>query len=511
MALKKPLSETHPDLALEADGWDPSNFTFGSNKKMKWICSKNHSFEAFIYSRAVRGDKCPYCSGKRTLRGFNDLATTHPKLAMQALNWNPTEYSAGSNKKLDWKCPNGHTWKSTILNRTYNGSGCPVCSNNEVLSGVNDLVTTHPDVAGKAFGWDPSKYSYGSGKRFEWICPSGHKWTTTIQTQARKNGCPVCTNHKIIDGINDFATTHSEFLTEVYGWDPRKVGAGSDKKVAWKCNYGHIWEVSPESRFSKRKVSGCPVCSNNKLLVGTNDLATTHPEIAVEAHGWNPDEVIAGSNKKREWKCSVGHIWKISPEQRTGNKKSGCPYCANKKLLVGFNDLATRYPDIAAEADGWDATTVITGHSKRSWKCSKGHKWNAEILSRTSTGTGCPSCAKYGFSPDLDGYLYFLEHTKWEMLQIGITNNLDDRLQDHRKLGWDVIEVRGPIDGLLAQKWETAILRMLKVNGADLANRKIVGKFDGYSEAWSRSKFMAKSIGELMKLTEEFENQNNLT
>ena len=91
------------------------------------------------------------------------------------------------------------------------------------------------------------------------------------------------------------------------------------------------------------------------------------------------------------------------------------------------------------------------------------------------------------------------------MLQIGITNVPDDRLNDHRKLGWEVVEVRGPMDGHLTQQWETAILRMLKAKGADLSNAKIAGKFDGYSEAWSKSTFEAKSIKELMRLTEEFE------
>ena len=50
-----------------------------------------------------------------------------------------------------------------------------------------------------------------------------------------------------------------------------------------------------------------------------------------------------------------------------------------------------------------------------------------------------------------------------------------------------------------------AILHMLKSKGADLANGNIVGKFDGYSEAWSKSIFPVKSIKELMRLTEEFE------
>ena len=91
------------------------------------------------------------------------------------------------------------------------------------------------------------------------------------------------------------------------------------------------------------------------------------------------------------------------------------------------------------------------------------------------------------------------------MYQIGITNVPDDRLSKHKRLGWEVMELRGPMDGHLTQKWETAILRMLKAKGADLANSKIAGKFDGYSEAWSKSTFAANSIKELMRMTEDFE------
>jgi hypothetical protein len=91
------------------------------------------------------------------------------------------------------------------------------------------------------------------------------------------------------------------------------------------------------------------------------------------------------------------------------------------------------------------------------------------------------------------------------MLQIGITNLPKRRINEHSLLGWEVVELRGPMDGHLTQQWETAILRMLKAKGADLSNSKIAGKFDGYSEAWSKSTFEVKSIKELMRLTEEFE------
>jgi hypothetical protein len=38
-----------------------------------------------------------------------------------------------------------------------------------------------------------------------------------------------------------------------------------------------------------------------------------------------------------------------------------------------------------------------------------------------------------------------------------------------------------------------------------ILNAKIAGKFDGFSEACSKSTFAAKSIKELMRMTEEFE------
>ena len=89
--------------------------------------------------------------------------------------------------------------------------------------------------------------------------------------------------------------------------------------------------------------------------------------------------------------------------------------------------------------------------------------------------------------------------------KVGITNNIDERVAKHKRLGWQLLEFRGPFTGQLVQQWETAILRMLKARGADLSNAKIAGKFDGYSEAWSKSKFEVYSIRELMQLTEEFE------
>ena len=73
----RPLSETHPELAKEAFGWDPSLFTAGSNSKVNWKCSKGHVWEAIVGNRS-KGQGCGVCDNKKVLTGFNDLATTHP-------------------------------------------------------------------------------------------------------------------------------------------------------------------------------------------------------------------------------------------------------------------------------------------------------------------------------------------------------------------------------------------------------------------------------------------------
>lgn len=377
------------------------------------------------------------------------LSKTHPELAKEADGWNPNEFTAGSQFKKNWKCFLGHTWEATINNRAGNNSGCPYCSGRKTLIGFNDLATTHPLLAQEADGWDPTKFSKGSRGKKDWICSQKHKWTT---------------------GIGDRAGN------------------------------------------TKRHQTVCPDCSGKRLLKGFNDLQTRFPEIAKEAYKWNPEEITFGSQESREWICPLMHIYPAVVGARTrirseSGKSSGCPYCSGNKLLVGFNDLKTKRPELASEAYGWDPSKITFGSGlEKWWICNNKHKWKVQVSTRSQPGgSNCPTCAPTGFRPGEDGFIYLLSHLDWMMFQIGITNTPDKRIAKHKQIGWELLELRGPMDGNLAQQWETAMLRMLKAKGADLSNSNISGKFDGYSEAWSKSTFPIKSIKELMALTEEFE------
>jgi len=498
---KQPLSVTHPELAKEADGWDAKTVTAGSGKKMSWKCPIGHTYISAIGLRArTNGTGCPICSGRKILVGFNDLKTLNPELANEAHEWDPTTVTIGSNKKVSWKCSLGHVFPAEVTNRIA-GRGCPYCANKTVLEGFNDLATTNPTLAKEAFGWDPTTITFGSSKKVSWICSLGHVWSASVASR-QHSGCPTCGNRVVETGFNDLATTNPTLAKEAYGWDPTKVSEGSHNKFKWKCQYGHIFSAIMTNR--SRRNDRCPICAGKTLVQGFNDLATTNPLLAEEAHGWDASSFSKGMNVIKEWKCPIGHIFKATINNRSSGRD--CPFCSGNKVLAGFNDLETTHPEIAKEMVDGDPSKISKGSTKKfTWKCSMGHTWRTGTDSRTNMKSGCPSCAEYGFNPSKDGFLYFLNHSEWGTYQIGITNFPDDRLKTHRKLGWELLELRGPMDGHLTQQWETAILRMLKAKGADLSNAAIAGKFDGYSEAWSKATFDVKSIKELMRMTEEFE------
>jgi len=231
------------------------------------------------------------------------------------------------------------------------------------------------------------------------------------------------------------------------------------------------------------------------VLRGFNDLATTHPQLASEAL-FDATTVTAGSDKKLPWKCTQGHEWIATVGHRA--QGSGCHYCTGQAVLAGFNDLATARPDLAAEAL-FDATTVMEFSGKKlPWRCAEGHQWSAVVASRTNLGSGCPSCAVTGYDPNEQGWLYLMVHPDWEMTQIGITNVPKDRVGLHASRGWELYDLRGPMDGNLARQWETDMLRYVKTQGVKLSPMGEGGNFSGYTEAWWTKDLRVEKLKVLM-------------
>jgi hypothetical protein len=327
------------------------------------------------------------------------------------------------------------------------------------------------------------------------------------QIQQGKGGCNTCGTKRGSEKIKLDQSVAIQTMLDA-GLEPLEAYINS--KTKWKCkcmSCGDI--VFPKLNGIQSGEGGCLTCGSKKAGISNRLDGEEAVRIATKA-GFIPLEPY--SNALTKWKmrhvvCNSIVYPKLNSLSNNSSKTPGCAVCAGQQVEVGLNDLQTTFPEIAAEAVGWDPTTVTIGsNQKKLWRCIEGHQWTSPVATRTS-GHGCPSCSKGGFDPNKEGWLYFLSHPDWEMLQIGITNFPDDRLSTHKRLGWEVLELRGPMDGHIARQCETDILRMLRKKNAVVGTTEIAGRFTGYTESWIENSFPISGIKDLMENVRLIEDQ----
>jgi hypothetical protein len=328
----------------------------------------------------------------------------------------PTDRRQGSNVIWRFQCDCG-SYTEKVISCLSDGSNCG-CLGNEALRrknlipGVNDLVTLRPDLVSE---WDyeknglkrPENRTVNSSDKVYWKCPQGHpSYLQVIANRTIQNqGCPYCSHNKVVPGETDLATLRPDLL---YEWDyeknsisPSEVTSYSKTEVYWKCEEGHSYLKAVRDRVAQ--VYGCPYCANKKrVLANQNDLASQYPERIrkewdFEKNTIDPSKVTAWDRRKVWWKCEREHSYQqqIDNHIKVGQ---GCPYCTNKKVLVGFNDVATTHPGLVIE---WDESNtkrpeecIAGSHQSIRWRCKDcGNTWNAAIKSRAYSKQGCPRCA----------------------------------------------------------------------------------------------------------------------
>ncbi len=183
--------------------------------------------------------------------------------------------------------------------------------------------------------------------------------------------------------------------------NPAVITIGTHLKAWWKCEKGHSWEalVSNRARLGR----SCPYCSHQLPIVGETDLLSLYPEVCKELHpakngNMDPSKTMPGTHKEAWFICpDCGFEYKTRIYNRV--KGIGCPVCANKKIVPGVNDFASKYPDLMKEWDfkkNKDVSPYDIPSSCETevwWKCPIGHEYLAKVRSRAS-GRKCPICLK---------------------------------------------------------------------------------------------------------------------
>lgn len=407
------LAQAFPDLALE---WHarrnspltPTDIAPFSHRNVWWRCQKRHVWSATVTSRA-RGTGCPYCAGRLVTRATS-LAGRYPSLCQQ---WHPTkngallasELSPGSKRKVWWLCKAGHEWLARVASRTA-GRDCPYCSNRYVARDQS-LAAQRPDLLAQ---WDreqneaidPFALAPGSNRKVWWKCRRGHQWLATVASRARRgSGCPYCAG-KRADADSCLASLRPDLTGQWHPsrnrpLEPTDIGIGSNRRVWWRCDKGHQWQATVQSRCLG---TGCPYCSGRRTT-SERSLAKLRPDLLEE---WDrdrnpaldPNKMAASTLTPVWWRCSEGHRWQAPPGHRA--RGEGCPYCAGR-LTARDRSFAALYPGLLAEVHpernaGLDLWSLAPAARREIWwRCSHGHQWSARVNARTVGKTGCPACA----------------------------------------------------------------------------------------------------------------------
>lgn len=443
------LSEAKPAIAKQwhpskNDPLSPQDISAKSTQKVWWLCAEGHEWESSIIGRRGAGltdASCPVCKNTILVKGMNDFASQLPEIL---LYWNmlkntvsPSEISQGNNKKDKWWiCPEGHEWQTSVKTMALRKNGyCLVCSQSQIVTGINDLATTHPELI--PF-WDndandrkmeevTSKFYYHA----RWKCALGHQWRQSIHNQLKKDHvCDECLKQKakITGNALDVRTLIQEghesivikgkpqnidrLLAVQDHWDPTNGLFTIEnleqhswvKNISWVCPEGHSYLQKISEKMRTYANHGCTVCSGRLIIPGVNDALSKFPELAqyLDSEKVNPDitRLPISSKEIFNWICPQGHKYQQSLRSKLRNNLHLCKVCAGKEIQAGVNDICTTHPDVVSTY--WHPVKNLPhvpqeyskgGHSKVWWHGPCGHEWQAAVHHVITNGRRCPTCA----------------------------------------------------------------------------------------------------------------------
>lgn len=401
----------------------------GSNQVVWWVGPCGHPWDMPVKQRTGRSQSgCPYCAGKRVFPG-DSFADRHPGLAAE---WHPDRNNDfrpdavvdGSNKRVWWRCAAcDHEWKTTIVHRTRDGTGCPACAGMVVVPG-RSFADQFPDVAREWHpirndGIGPADVAPFSGKRAWWLCSQcGREWQAAVRGRTiGGKGCSTCSppgwsqvaiqigaELATLFPIGDLETAGRQ-LQRAVGWEPDIVIP--DHRIALDVD-GRYWhgDGHKKTRNSRerdlRKLEVFRAAGWRLVRIRELPLGVLGPDDVMVADLRDTKSVTLTVAEHL-----VAHLGLVTDGLAAYRARDGLAAAGAADTLIALyqrgtiasRSLAAVYPDLVPE---WHPTrngvlrpqTVFAGAGRKVWwRCSvAGHDYEASLLNR-GQGSGCPYCS----------------------------------------------------------------------------------------------------------------------
>lgn len=410
--LERNLLALFPEIAKE---WHPVLNKFAprdcspfSGRKVWWVCSHGHEYESKVGNRTIKGSGCPYCAGHKVCRE-NSLSSLFPNVASQ---WDtdknlirPDEVTSGSDKKVWWKCENGHSWKTAVYLRTQlnRPTGCPFCKRQYSAFEIRVLSEMTVVFGNVEWGYrlkgrecdvflrdikvgvevDGSFWHKGKEERDKRKNNFFAKYGITI-IRLREEPLPLL-------GDMDVGYNYREDQLCVVKRLVDTISRISGRQTTYGCQSDFINTAYYTGLLSK-------------VSLQKKSLANEFPSIAARWHPsknglLTPDRMAYGSERKVWWVCEKGHEWMATPNRltsRIGNG-TGCPWCDGKQVSAD-NSFAFRHPDLAERwhpfKNGQVTPNDVTRSSGRYiwWRCPSGHDYGRRVNNMVHKNSACAVC-----------------------------------------------------------------------------------------------------------------------
>lgn len=414
------LTRVRPDIAAQ---WHPqkntpltpSDVVAGGSKKVWWICKHGHEWQATVGSRVIAGTGCPKCClqtsrieiavytelsalftdvvWREKISGYEcDIYLRYNKIGVEidGVYWHSRRPKQESEKSAAFKAAGIQLFR-------LREAGLPLLNERDVsykhsehefhiVSRLVKSLLKHAQLNKDQFT-KLSAYIEGQGLINEKLYR-----TLVANLPAPPPGQSLADKHP------DIAKQWAYDLNAPLS--PEHFRPQAIKKVWWRCERGHVWKTTPNTRVGQG--TGCPACPRPgyRAVTDGRSLAMLRPDLAKEWHterngDLRPEDVRPKSNKRIWWRCGKGHEWHVPVCSRTSG--SGCPYCSGR-YATKTNNLANKYPELINE---WDKEknkdlnpSELTPYSNRKvwWQCRNGHAWQATLYNRAKNKSRCPIC-----------------------------------------------------------------------------------------------------------------------
>ena len=346
----------------------------------------------------------------------------------------PQNVRPGSEKKVYWICPKGHSYIARVAHRV-SGSGCPICSNRVILQGYNDLQTLNPELSSdwnyeKNVGLFPTQVSVSSSKIVWWKCRKcGWEWRASINRRSRGSNCPKCGKRKVQEKIRKQPYL---FISEFQRKGNADVGllgqyVSSSTKIDCQCKKcGHQWQSLP---YALIRGHGCPRCAKNRTMSKSDFLeALQERNSTVELNGDYINLTL-----KTEFKCSIcGCTWiTMSSKVLSG---CGCPSCRLATISKKKKKAVLQYDKTGAFLQRFDSAVDAAS--------------SLGVKSYKSINSACQGRKKSAY-----GFIWIYEEADFSIEDLVVKNKGIQHSKDSPNRPRSVLQIK---DGIVVNKYQSA-------------------------------------------------------